>query len=30
MEKNFRLALKKSQLVILTFESDQKLEKKKT
>ena len=29
MEKNFRLALKKSQLVILTFENDQKLGKKK-
>lgn len=28
MEKNFRLALKKSQSVILTFENDQKLGKK--
>lgn len=28
MEKKFRLALKKSQLVILTFENDQKLGKK--
>ena len=28
MEKNFRLALKKSQIVIITFENDQKLGKK--